>query len=455
MSKGGGLSGKMSGVAYSSGQVGKAINAENGTGFVYYPDGKVACSVATASDYQNSHYAFDRSKKSTLLLALDEQLVGYITSTSRKTGGALKADGSISVTTMVLSKVGGILTVDAVIKNEWVWSKQPVLEETVSIALNEYLAFSIRSRESAALVFSCEGITHSMELSVKQKRTAPSYLQTAQRSAGGKIIPSLPNHQTLKQRTIDFNTAMQAQNNKIHPKSANLSPLVSGIVAGLEGKFDGVDSRMACSPGPGVTWKSDALSATLREIPRLPLSGNETGAFAGFGKDIYTDMDGSALRELQKKMIPAHLLGASGAWKNDLDVSRALKGLNPVLKDSKVLKYNSGKYSPLMVANPALVTPINPQGLVVLHGKPLEVVKWEKLREYTVLNKTGKVWAAAGPSSSCGNSNSGSGSPYGNDVLLCLVTRTGDPAGGECERVAEVANMTPVPGVRLCRIDVG
>ena len=85
--------------SYSSGQVAKAVNPANGTGFVYYPDGKVACSISSASEYQNSHYAFDKSKKSTVLLALDEHLVGFVTSTSRASGAARKADDSgISVT---------------------------------------------------------------------------------------------------------------------------------------------------------------------------------------------------------------------------------------------------------------------------------------------------------------------------------------------------------------------
>ena len=444
----------MAAPSYSSGQVAKSVNPSNGTGFVYYPDGKVACSISSASDYQNSHYSFDKSKKSTVLLALDEHLVGFVTSTSRPSGAARRADGSgISVTMLALSKLGGILSKDEVILKEWVWgSQKSPLNEEISIALNEYLVFTLRSLTSASLVFSCEGVTHLMDLSVKEKRTQPTYLATAKRGPGGRLLPSLPNYQSLKQRTVDFNQSMKAQNNKIHPKSENLSDMVSDIVAGLERAFEGVDERMACSPSPGTTWKGEALTKTLNEVPKIPSMGTESGPFVGLGKDIYTAAQGGDLEALHKASLPAHLVGPGGAWKNNVEVTRSLQRLNPVLKPGKVLKFNSGRYSTLMVANPALVTPQNPTGMVMPEGRPIELLKWTTLREFTILASTGAVYK---PPSSASSASTPAANTYGSEVLVCLVGRTGDPAFADYSHIAAVANLSPSPGIRLCKVEVG
>ena len=63
--------------------------------------------------------------------------------------------------------------------------------------------------------------------------------------------------------------------------------MVRGVVAGLETRFEGLDTKMATSPGLGTLWKTLALDHTIQEIPRIPFAGTETGATTGFGDKIY------------------------------------------------------------------------------------------------------------------------------------------------------------------------
>ena len=76
-------------------------------------------------------------------------------------------------------------------------------------------------------------------------------------------------------------------NSQLHPKSENLSEMVRGIVSRLEMNFEDVAARMKTTPGLGTTWRDDALSNTLSEIPRIPMAGTETGVIPGFGTHIY------------------------------------------------------------------------------------------------------------------------------------------------------------------------
>lgn len=53
---------------------------------------------------------------------------------------------------------------------------------------------------------------------------------------------------TLMERTKTFNDLCRIKQNTLHPKSENLSPLVSEIVKKLEDSFDGLSERMKSSP---------------------------------------------------------------------------------------------------------------------------------------------------------------------------------------------------------------
>ncbi len=63
--------------------------------------------------------------------------------------------------------------------------------------------------------------------------------------------------------------------------------MVRDIVAKLEVRFDDIDKTLASRPFLDNAWKSEALASTMKEIPRIPIAGTETGLFSGFGSTIY------------------------------------------------------------------------------------------------------------------------------------------------------------------------
>lgn len=341
------------------------------TGFVYYVDGKVALCEAAFSDYQNNHYCYD--KNGSLLLAIDALGIGYAQSSVRK-------DADLPQFSITFTANGGLITNNSKVTDEWSWSHptakgQPV--HTLRTRLNEHWIFVYENRNNMFLEFECEGIKYTADISIKQRRKEPSYLASAKRDASGKLVlPSTA--KTLKQRTEDFNKQMLVKQNLVHPKSENLGEMVSGIVRGLENKFGDVSTRMMTSPSPGKTWKGDALTNTIRELPKIALSGMETGKVTGLGDSIYSSLDAATTRLGQP--LPEHLVNATGVWKNDTEVRASLLAINPVLKRTNVLKCNSGRYSSMLVVDPAKVTAQNPTGMVVTEGLPLELVSWNTLK---------------------------------------------------------------------------
>lgn len=65
--------------------------------------------------------------------------------------------------------------------------------------------------------------------------------------------------------------------------------MVKGVVADLENRFEGLDTKMLTSPSLGTAWKTESLDATKTELPRIPRAGTETGAITGFGDTLYVD----------------------------------------------------------------------------------------------------------------------------------------------------------------------
>lgn len=266
---------------YENGKVAADLD-DKGVGNLYYPTGRIAVTISPASDYQNRFYAFDKDKRNTVLLGVDEFMVGFTAYSKRKSA-------PVDPRACVLSKAGGIVSNNGEITHEWRWEKKPSQSSScpdVSIDLNEHLTFKMQSRTVASLEFDCENVKIAVDMGVKQKRDT-CYLDSAARQLDGKLIPQI-DHVTLKQRQAKFNDDMNAQRNKLNPRSENLTPLVSGIVGSLEKDFDGISGRMTCAPSAGTAWKTASLETTLREIPKIPLSGTETGMNFGFGDSIYT-----------------------------------------------------------------------------------------------------------------------------------------------------------------------
>jgi hypothetical protein len=271
-------------LAYSNGQDAVVLN-EDGTGYAYYPNGQVAIAVSSASDYQNSFFAFDNNRKSTVLLGINELGTGFASSSSRKSA-------DVSKRIIVLSDIGALVTDEGKIINEWRWDRRSMnagIEPSANIEsnLSEFMTFSFRDRSRMTLLFICNGISYTFDLGAKVRRT-DNYLENVKREPGGRLIPQIE-YLTLKQRQVEQGESMRAQRNKLHPRSENLSDMVKGVVAELENRFEGLDAKMCTSPSLGTEWKSIALGTTKSEIPRIPRAGTETGVFTGFGDTIYVD----------------------------------------------------------------------------------------------------------------------------------------------------------------------
>ena len=322
---------------------------------------------------------------------------------------------------------------------EWQWAYakgHPREEEAIIIHANENLKFTYKSRSEMSCDFENEGIKYTVNCGVKQKRKEPDYLSTARRSVAGKVIPkSLDTVKSLKQRTEDFNKEMLAKHNLVHPKSSNLSDMVSPIVAKLECTFDDMDKRMMTSPSPGSTWKGEAFDITVKELPKIPLAGTETGTYTGFGEQIYTSDSPQEMMKTRMKNQPEYLVTAKGKWKSDTDVHESLIHMNPVLKRSGILKCNSGRYSRLAVIDPKNITAANPTGMVVPVGDPLDTIAWRDLKAQ--------------------NAHGG-----GAELTVCVVGRVGQPQYMAMLRMADHVNMLmkdipELAGVRLVRVDAG
>lgn len=401
---------------------------EDGTGFAYYPNGKIALAVSPQSAYQVVSFAYDKDKNNTLLVAVDALGIGYVQSSARE-------QKSVSLS---LTDKGGLLLEGGYITKEWSWAhakNQPT--EPIEIHASEHLRFVYEGRANMTLYFDYEGVRHEVDCSVKQKRKEADYMSTARRDLTGKLHPaSLDTAKTLKQRTEDFNKLMLAKHNLVHPKSGNLSDMVSPIVAKLEVAFDDIGQHMKTDPSPGTTWKGEALSSTITELPKIPLMGTETGKYTGLGEKIYTDETPEMMRTTKK--LPNHLVDHKGNWKNDTEVHEELLALNPVLKRTNVLKCNSGRYSRLATIDPKNVTHSNPTGMVVPIGDPLSTLKWKDLQE----------------------ENRMAASTSGTELTVAVVGRIGQPDYMALLRITEFVNlqikdMPELTGVRLVRIDAG
>ena len=362
---------------YGNGQIAVAINAKSNAGFIYYPNGKVAIAISTASSYQNAFYAYDKDKKESLLLGLNESAVGFASSSARQATPDVKKVG------VVFTKAGGVMTDESgTISLDWTWKKRTpadnVLSDFVIVKLSEHIEISFRSKEEINLEFAFENVKHSVDMGVKVLRQKPSYLHHAKRLPGGHLLPQIE-HLTLRQRTVDFNESMRAQRNKLNPKSENLSDMVKGVVGGLEGRFDNLSSTMHAKPSLGLEWREESMEMTKREVPQIPFCGTETGNSRGLGDTIYVNQDTEDFDP--SSTLPKNLISRTGAWKGSVEIRAALEKKNPIMKRTFVLKSASGRYSNSIIVDPSAVTPQNPTGMVKTRGKDLGSLTWKGMKE--------------------------------------------------------------------------
>lgn len=197
-------------VHYGNNQVAVDLN-DDGTGYVYYPNGRIAVAVSSASDYQNSFYAFDNNSKSTVLLAMDELAVGFATSSTRK---SLDIDKCI----IVLSKTGCVVSSNGGIIHEWTWDRGSINSgtaptENIRATLNDNLIFVLLDRKTLGLEFSCDGVSLTLDLGAKVRRN-DTYLDHCKREPGGRLLPMIE-HKTLKERQVLLSESFKAQRNKV------------------------------------------------------------------------------------------------------------------------------------------------------------------------------------------------------------------------------------------------
>ncbi len=283
---------------YENGRKGIDLD-DKGVGYVYYPDGKIAIVSSPASDYQNRFFAFDRDRKSTVLLAVDEFAVGFSSFSKRKSA-------LVEPSQCVLSKIGVLVSENGTITREWKWDggvhggNPP--DSALSFNLNENLTFRILNKQEMSLSFQCENIRTQLDLSVKVRRDS-SYLDNAKRELDGKIIPQIE-YVSLKERQTKFNEEMKGRRNKLNPRSQNLTPMVSGIVKGLETNFDTIADKLACTTSAGTAWKSESLAMTVKELPKIPVAGTETGQYFGLGEQLYSEGPASSLAQTVVRDYP-------------------------------------------------------------------------------------------------------------------------------------------------------
>jgi hypothetical protein len=226
------------------------------------------------------------------------------------------------------------------------------------------------------LEFDCQGVKFGLNLSQKVKKQNASYLTNSTRGLDGKLTLLLGNYISLKNRQKQFNELMFYKKNFVKPKSENLT-LSKEVVKCLEDHFENITEKLHCSSSSGTTWKHDAFSSTLKEIPMLSLSGAEVGGEHGLGSYIYDSSD-------NKYVLPGYLMTAKGKFKDEIDVLTTLKELNPPLKRGNMIRAASGRYSQLLVVDPKQVSASNPAGVHTVSCVSLIKICWLDFKKHVM-----------------------------------------------------------------------
>jgi len=179
---------------------------ENGSGFIYYPNRSVAMTISAVNDHQSCVYAFDCDKRTTMLLGVDENATGLMTTSKRHKN---RADGSKIV---CLTPQGGLLSTDGRISYEWNWSTE-ANPRLPAFSLNEYISIETKAKDAIHVSFKCGNVTHTCNVGLRLRRT-DNYLEKAERTLEGKIVPSIE-RVTLRERQRLLSESLLAQRNKV------------------------------------------------------------------------------------------------------------------------------------------------------------------------------------------------------------------------------------------------
>ena len=257
----------------------------DGSGFAYYPTGRVAACITAVSAYQTASYFYENDARKTLIASFDEHVSGFALSSSgrrtRNTPGH-KFNGE----KLVLTKTGGLLTdVRGNLRTEWKWDPNAQdagapPREPVTIQLNEYLAVRFASKGDIGVQFRApsDDLEHTFQCG-EQLRRKTTYMEGAKRSTliKGKIDVEVETP-TLTERFRIENAEQQKGRLAVSSKDMG-NETVSRIMAGMEdltGAYhqrivDGDFVKTYCDP----SCKTDALAATVSEVPRITRTGAE------------------------------------------------------------------------------------------------------------------------------------------------------------------------------------
>lgn len=358
---------------------------DDGRGMAYYASGRVAACVCAATPYSSCFYFYKDDRKNTPLCTIDDKACGF----------ADGKDGS----RFVLSKKGGIHSDgEGTIKREWTWGEgnKPPL---VTLKINDALTLEFVDRDSCEVRLRFAGTKgRDFDVGLKEKRKG-SYLDTCTRRVGGALDPQIT-RVSLSQRVAEVGLKSQALRNTMHPKSGVLTNAgTRSIVAALEAGFDDYDS----THNPGATFRGhqahlNSQMMTRAEVPRISLTGAETGPTHGLGDTIY----GASLME------PATTLKLTSG-----DLQFELNRMNPTLKRSQMIRGASGRFSDQIPVYGGVPTVTNPTGKAESGRVALPVIAPDALEAYV--------------------SSSG-------DALVCVAcVRHDDPTCCKAEAVAQSA----------------
>ena len=116
---------------------------------------------------------------------------------------------------------------------------------------------------------------------------------------------------SLSQRVAEVGLKSQALKNTLHPKSGVLTNAgTRSIVAALEAGFDTYDE----THNPGAVFKGreafqNSVAMTRSEVPRIALTGDETGPTVGLGDTIYSSSKCEPSSTLSLYGLELHELG--------------------------------------------------------------------------------------------------------------------------------------------------
>ena len=357
----------------------------------YYASGRVAACCTAKTSYSSCFYFYKDDKKNTPLCTVDDKFCGF----------ADAKDGS----RFVLSKKGGIWSDgDGTIRREWTWgegSKPPL----VTLKLSNELTLEFADRDTCEVRLRFANCSRDFDVSLKVKRKG-SYLDTATRGLKGALDPQI-DRVSLSQRVAEVGLKSQALKNTLHRKSGVLTNAgTRSIVAALEKGFDTYDE----THNPGAVFRGrqafqNSVAMTRSEVPRIALTGDETGPMVGLGDTIYSS----------SKCEPSSTLSLVG-----LELAHELERMNPKLKRSQMIRGASGRYDEVIPVYGGVPTARNPSGKFESGRMALPRIEPSDLESYV--------------------------GSKGDRLVCVLCTRFDDPVCCKAEAVAEACRGEVVRG---------